>query len=206
MNVHILITRLLQLLFHPFSVVCYAAIVAIECNMMTPLYIPTQVKSILIQLFVWILYVFPMISIIILKRRNIISSYTMLSTAELNPVIAINSFFYIVAIVLLYAIKAPFVLWIIPQLALLTFLFYYLVNIKIKLNIYIVSLSALLGYFIYSSVEYHYNLLSAIIATIIIIGVVNFSFIEEEIIELKGALLSMATGLFITLSSLFLMS
>ena len=142
----------------------------------------------------------------ILKRRNIISSYTMLSTAELNPVIAINSFFYIVAIVLLYAIKVPFVLWIIPQLALLTFLFYYLVNIKIKLNIYIVSLSALLGYFIYSSVEYHYNLLSAIIATIIIIGVVNFSFIEEEIIELKGALLSMATGLFITLSSLFLMS
>ena len=206
MNVNILITRLLQLLFHPFSVVCYAAIVGIECNMMTPLYIPTQVKSILIQLFVWILYIFPMISIMILKRRNIISSYTMLSTAELNPVIAINSFFYIVAIVLLYAIKAPFVLWIIPQLALLTFLFYYLVNIKIKLNIYIVSLSALLGYFIYSSVEYHYNLLSAIIATIIIIGVVNFSFIEEEIIELKGALLSMATGLFITLSSLFLMS
>ena len=206
MDVHILITRLLQLLFHPFRVVCYAAIVAIECNMMTPLYISTEVKRILIQLFVWILYIFPMISIMILKRRNIISSYTMLSTAELNPVIATNSFFYIVATVLLYAIKVPFVLWIIPQLALLTFLFYYLVNIKIKLNIYIVSLSALLGYFIHSSIEYHYNLLSAIIATILIIGIVNFSFIEEEIIELKGALLSMATGLFITLSSLFLMS
>lgn len=205
-DTHILFSRLLQLLFHPFAVVCYAAIVAIECNMMTPFYVPSPIKNLLIQLFVWILCIFPMLSILILKRRNVISSYTLLSVSELNPVIGINSFFFLVAAGVLHTIEAPFVLYIIPLLALLTFLFYYMVNLKLRLNIYIVSLSALLGYFIHSSIEYNYNLLPAIIATILIIGIVNYSFIEDEVINLKESLTSMAAGLFISLSSLFLMS
>jgi hypothetical protein len=41
--------------------------------------VPQQAKDILIQLFVWMIFIFPMLLVILLNKQKFLSSYSVLS-------------------------------------------------------------------------------------------------------------------------------
>ena len=67
-------TRLLQFVFHPLLVVCYAAIIVIECNVCPFAFLEHSEKELLIFSFMLLLFIFPMLFIIVLNKQNYIKT------------------------------------------------------------------------------------------------------------------------------------
>lgn len=196
-------TRLLQFVFHPFMVMCYAAIVVMECNVFPFAFVDPLIKMLLIYAFLLMLFIFPMLFIILFNRQNFIKSYSNLSARDMNLVLLTVSFLCSITHWLLSTIEAPAVISMIPTLAMANIIGISIANQKVKINTYTLALSALMTYFIFVSAKYHSNMLIAIETTILAIGTINYVFIEQEISTLKLSLLSSALGIAATGISIF---
>lgn len=88
-------TRLLQFVFHPLLVVCYAAIIVIECNVFPFAFVEFSIKELLIFSFMLLLFIFPMLFIIVLNKQNYIKTYSNFSTRDLTIVLIVITFAYL---------------------------------------------------------------------------------------------------------------
>lgn len=102
--------------------------------------------------------------------------------------------------------NAPTIIRMIPTLAMANIAGIGIINPKIKVDIYTLSLSGLCTYFVFASTTYNSNLLTAITTTILALGIVNYTFIEQETSCLKSALTSCVAGIAITGISIFFYS
>ena len=201
----ILGTRLLEFIFHPLIVVCYAAIVIIKCNVSPFQFVSIELKKTLILVFLVMIFVIPMFYIIMLNRRNFINSYSNLSPHDLTLLLLSTSLFFAITYVFLSSINAPFTLQIIPMIAIANNICISIVKLKSKVNIYSMALSSLLTYFIFIATTYNNNLLFAIVATILASGTINYAFIEQKINTLSSSAMSSGLGIATTTISILLL-
>ena len=202
-QMHILVSRLLQFVFHPLIVVCYAPIIVMQSNVLPFFFVPQQAKDILIQLFVWMIFIFPMLLIILLNKQKFLSSYSVLSPKDLRLVLIAVGFSLLTVWFVLWVVDVPTIVTIIPILAIVNEVIIFLLCKKVKLNVYSLSMSALLTYLVLVSVLCNHNLLLAILASILCVGIINFSFIEEEISSFKSVMISSAIGVVATAIAMF---
>ena len=199
-------TRLLQFVFHPLLVVCYAAIIVIECNVFPFAFVEFSIKELVLFSFMLLLFIFPMLFIIVLNKQNYIKTYSNFSTRDLTIVLIVITFAYLTTYYLLSEMNAPTIIRMIPTLAMANIAGIGIINPKIKVDIYTLSLSGLCTYFVFASTTYNSNLLTAITTTILALGIVNYTFIEQETSCLKSALTSCVAGIAITGISIFFYS
>lgn len=199
-------TRLLQFVFHPLLVVCYAAIIVIECNVFPFAFVEFSIKRLVLFSFMLLLFIFPMLFIIVLNKQNYITSYSNFSNRDLKIVLTMISFSYLSTYWLLKTIEAPAILSMIPMVAMANIAGMAIINQKIKVDTYTLALSGLCTYFVFASTTYNSNLLTAITTTILALGIVNYTFIEQETSCLKSALTSCVAGIAITGISIFFYS
>ena len=199
-------TRLLQFVFHPLLVVCYAAIIVIECDVFPFAFVEFSIKELVLFSFMLLLFIFPMLFIIVLNKQNYIKTYSNFSTRDLTIVLIVITFAYLTTYYLLSEMNAPTIIRMIPTLAMANIAGIGIINPKIKVDIYTLSLSGLCTYFVFASTTYNSNLLTAITTTILALGIVNYTFIEQETSCLKSALTSCVAGIAITGISIFFYS
>lgn len=198
--------RLLQFVFHPLIVVCYAAIIVIECNVFPFIFVSQSLKELLILYFLTMTFAIPMFFIIALNRKNRIKTYSNFSTHDLNIVLIIATLSYVITYYMLSEINTPAIIRIIPMLAMANIASIGIINLKIKVDIYTLALSGLCTYFVFVASAYKSNLLTAITTTLLALGTVNYTFIEEGISNLKSSLVSCVAGIAITGISIFFYS
>jgi len=198
--------RLLQFVFHPLIVVCYAAIIVIECNVFPFIFVSQSLKELLILYFLTMTFAIPMFFIIALNRKNRIKTYSNFSTHDLNIVLIIATLSYVITYYMLLEINTPAIIRIIPMLAMTNIAIIGIINLKMKVDIYTLALSGLCTYFVFVASAYKSNLLTAITTTLLALGIVNYTFIEEGISNLKSSLVSCVAGIAITGISIFFYS
>lgn len=198
--------RLLQFVFHPLIVVCYAAIIVIECNVFPFAFLEHSEKELLIFSFMLLLFIFPMLFIIVLNKQNYIKTYSNFSTRDLTIVLIVITFAYLTTYYLLSEMNAPTIIRMIPTLAMANIAGIGIINPKIKVDIYTLSLSGLCTYFVFIASTFDSNLLIAITTALLALGIVNYVFIEQGISNLKSSLISSVAGITITGISIFFYS
>lgn len=196
--------RLLEFIFHPLIVVCYAAIVVMECDVFPFMFVSTELKKLVAISFLIMTFIIPMFYIILLKHYNFIKSYSNFTTRDLMVLLFSTSLFFAIMHIFLSLINAPSILQIIPMLAIANNICISIISIKTKVNVYSMALSSLLTYFIFVATAYNSNLLFAIIATSLTIGIINYVFIEHGINTLLSSAISCGAGIIITSISILL--
>ena len=169
------IPKLISLIFHPLLIPSYLFISVFNMNSYVSLLIPTTAKFLIFSLVFIATFLFPLLIILIMKRRGLIKSLQMESKEERVYPFLLTGIFFFLSYYMLKQIQISEVFHLfLLGITILVFLSL-LINFFSKISIHMVGIGGMAGALTGISIRINLDLVLLISFTILLAGFIGFA-------------------------------
>ncbi|MEZ5197133.1 MAG: hypothetical protein R2764_12220 [Bacteroidales bacterium] len=169
------IAKIVSVLFHPLLIPAYTTLLLFNLNSYIAFQIPYQAKLLILGMIVITTFFFPVLFILIMKRRGMIKSLQMENREERLYPFIITAIFYFLTYQMIRQLQIPDVYKLFILGSAILVLLSMGINFFMKISIHMVGIGGMLGALIGLSLHINLNMVYSIILIIVISGIVGFS-------------------------------
>lgn len=169
------IAKIVSVLFHPLLIPTYTTLFLFNLNSYIAFQIPYEAKLLILGMIAITTFFFPVLFILIMKRRGMIKSLHMESREERLYPFVITAIFYFLTYQMIRQLQISDVYKLFMLGSAILIIISLTVNFVMKISIHMVGIGGLMGTLIGLSLHINLDLISSIIIAILIAGIVGFS-------------------------------
>jgi hypothetical protein len=169
------LAKAISVIFHPLLIPSYLTLVVFNLNNYISLLIPTQAKLVIFSLILATTFVFPVVFVLIIKWRGLITSLQMGSREERVYPYTITGIFNFSGFYMLKQIQTPNVYNLVILGSAILILICLLINFYTKISAHLAGAGGLTGTLIGLSLHLNIDLILLIISAIFISGLIGFA-------------------------------
>lgn len=169
------IAKIVSVLFHPLLIPTYTTLLLFNLNSYIAFQIPYQAKLLILGMIVITTFFFPVLFILIMKRRGMIKSLHMENREERLYPFIITAIFYFLTYQMIRQLQISDVYKLFTLGSAILILISMVVNFFMKISIHMVGIGGMLGALIGLSLHFNLNMIYSIILIIFVSGVIGYS-------------------------------
>lgn len=169
------IAKIVSVLFHPLLIPTYTTLLLFNLNSYIAFQIPYQAKLLILGMIVITTFFFPVLFILIMKRRGMIKSLHMENREERLYPFIITAIFYFLTYQMIRQLQISDVYKLFTLGSAILILISMVVNFFMKISIHMVGIGGMLGALIGLSLHINLNMIYSIILIIFVSGVIGYS-------------------------------
>jgi len=167
--------KIISIVFHPLLIPTFTTLILFNINSYISLLIPYGAKLLILAMIFITTFLFPLLFIVIMKRRGIIKTLQIETREERVYPFAITAIFYFISYNMVRQLQISEIYHLFLLGSTILIIIALLINFYSKISIHMIGVGGLLGFLIGLSLRTNTDLLVFIFLIILIAGIIGFA-------------------------------